>query len=223
MIRNLKILIVAAMALGAFGVFNAAGAQAAEFHCSVEPCRFTLSTDGTEETAHHVFAIKNAKGESITLTCESLTGEGTSTPKTAPSLTITNPNYDKCASVLGKTTVDMNGCEFKFSAAGTVTVVCPTAKRIVDTASASCRVEVGPQGPLNGIGFHNINKGSGKGDVTVTVKVPGIVIAGTSAEGTCGTFKIGATPLTAEYTTGNTTVTAEKDNELNERVEGWWE
>ena len=38
MIRNLKVLVAAAMALAAFGVFSASGAQAAEFHCSAEPC-----------------------------------------------------------------------------------------------------------------------------------------------------------------------------------------
>jgi hypothetical protein len=36
MIRNLKILVAAAMALAALGVFGASGAQAAEFHCSAE-------------------------------------------------------------------------------------------------------------------------------------------------------------------------------------------
>jgi len=220
MIRNLKILFVAAMALGAFGVFNAAGAQAAEFHCSVEPCRYTLTRDGTEETAHHVFVLKNAKKETISFTCESLSGEGTSALKTAATLTVTNPAYTNCESVLGKATVEMNGCEYKFTSSGTVTIVCPGTNKIDIKASATCTVQVGPQGPLNGITYHNLNKGSGKGSVTVSAKVAGIA---STVTGSCGTFDITSTPITSEYTTGNTIVTAEKDNANKETVEGWWE
>lgn len=47
MIRNLKVLLAAAMALAAFGAFSASSAQAVEteFHCEVAPCSFTLKTD----------------------------------------------------------------------------------------------------------------------------------------------------------------------------------
>ena len=48
MIRNLKVLIAAAMVLGAF---SASGAQAAEFHCGVVNCVFTTSPDGTVGTS----------------------------------------------------------------------------------------------------------------------------------------------------------------------------
>jgi hypothetical protein len=37
MTRNLKVLMVAAFALAAFGVLSASGAQAAEFHCKTNP------------------------------------------------------------------------------------------------------------------------------------------------------------------------------------------
>src|ERR1044071_4586469 len=81
MIRNLKVLIAAALALAAFGALGAAGAQAAEFHCSVEPCRYTLKPDGTGKTAHHVFRI--VKGEtSGAVICTTLSGEATSAKKT---------------------------------------------------------------------------------------------------------------------------------------------
>ena len=62
MIRNLKVLVAAAMALAAFGVFSASGAQAAEFHCSTEPCTGTLKPDETAgtKTSHHVFIVHNS-------------------------------------------------------------------------------------------------------------------------------------------------------------------
>jgi hypothetical protein len=68
MIRNLKILLAAAMALAALEAISASGAQAAEFHCTVEPCRVTLKPDGTGKTAHHVLVVR--KGEaSGSFTC----------------------------------------------------------------------------------------------------------------------------------------------------------
>ena len=61
MIRNLKILIAAAMALAAFGATSATSAHAAdEFHCAISPCTLTLQPDGAagSTTAHHVLVFK---------------------------------------------------------------------------------------------------------------------------------------------------------------------
>jgi len=226
MIRNLKVLCLAAMALGVFGVINVGSAHAAEelFHCEVQPCRLTTTTDGTEETAHHVFVVKNANKESISFTCDDLTGEATAEGKTEEDITLTNIAYDHCTTVLGTTTVDMNGCDYRFNSKGggtdaaTVTINCPEGKKIEVTASATCTVNVGPQGPLKGIGYHTLGAGGAR-EVTVTAKVPGIAVTVT---GSCGTFKL-TPPYTAEYTTGNTIVTAEKDNANKEMVACWWE
>jgi hypothetical protein len=47
MIRNLMVLIAAAMVVAACGAISASGVQAAEGHCGVEPCMITVKADGT--------------------------------------------------------------------------------------------------------------------------------------------------------------------------------
>ena len=79
MIRNLRVLFAAALALTALGAITASAHAADEFHCSVSICgiRGKLSTDGTGAEAHHVFIVENAaKTESVSFTCESLRGTG---------------------------------------------------------------------------------------------------------------------------------------------------
>ncbi len=75
MIRNLKALLVAALALTALGAIATSAHAADEFHCSVTPCRGTLATDGGAKNAHHVFIVENeATSKSVSFTCESLRG-----------------------------------------------------------------------------------------------------------------------------------------------------
>ena len=131
MIRNLKILIAAAMALAAFGALSATAHAIDEFHCSVEPCTLTLAPDeiaGTT-TAHHVFVIKGetnggVKGASVSFTCDQLRGEATVTTKTSTEVTFKNLKYTNslnqhtCKVGASETvTVDMTSCTYRFKAA----------------------------------------------------------------------------------------------------------
>lgn len=132
MIRNLKVLIAAAMALAAFGAFGASGAHAAEekFHCSVEPCTLTLQKDGTGTTAHQVFVVKGethagVKGATVSFTCNEITGEATVNTKTSTEATFTNLAYKHggptgLCTVAGQEVVkvDMNSCDYKFTSTG---------------------------------------------------------------------------------------------------------
>jgi hypothetical protein len=215
MIRNLKVLMLAAMALAAFGVLGASGAQAKEFHCSVEPCTATLKPDGAvgSKTAHHVFIVENKVGESVSFTCEQITGEGTSSKKTAKELLIKNISYDGCSVVGGSAvTVKMNGCKYLFKAEpGTVTIQeCETGKHIEINLETGCQFTIGAQGPLTGIAYHTSGVAPNR-EMTVETNVKGIVT--TISEG--GTkAKCGITPeatLEGTYTTGNTIVTGETD------------
>jgi heat shock protein HslJ len=99
MIRNLKVLMVGAMALVVLGAVGVSGAQAAEpeFHCSVEPCRATLDPDGAvpSKTAHNVFII-DKEGKSGSGTCNQITGEATSATKTTKEGTVINIKYHTC-------------------------------------------------------------------------------------------------------------------------------
>jgi hypothetical protein len=228
MTRNLKVLLAAAMALAAFGAFSAAGAQAAEFHCDpaagTTSCFFTLKPDGTTTTAHHVFVVKDAAGETASFTCPQLDGSGTAA-QTAANVSITSLNYNTivggsdCKLAGVTVTVDMNGCSYNFSAGGTVSIVCPAGQVIEVTGP--CTVKVGSQGPLNGITYHNLGTtAAGTTEITVSANVPGIAISEVVNPGGC--FGHPGGPYTATYTTGNTIVTAETDTGAPAMTAGWW-
>jgi hypothetical protein len=200
MIRNLKVLIAAAMALAAFGALSASAHAAEEFHCSVEPnCRATLAPDeaaGTT-TAHHVFVVKGktsagAEG-SVSFTCNQLTGEATSPGKTASELTFTNLKYensktpveDKCKVGSSETvTVDFNGCDYKFTSKNgskalpaeqaEVHVVCPKVAEvtqvIVITINGTPCLKIG-EFSAPGISYHDSGIGGAKKIVTATANV----------------------------------------------------
>jgi hypothetical protein len=242
MIRNLKVLLAAAMALAAFGALSASAAQAApEFHCSVEPCTVTLSTDGTGTTAHHVFIVKNAAKETVSTTCESLNGHATSATKTTPTLTFTNLVYSGCKfNGVTKLNVRMNECHYTVTAetqpagglngtngGATLHVECTTAKHIeIENTGTGCIFEVTPQ-TLRGLHYHNIGSGATT-EVTVEILISAAA-SGTPIDVEVAKVGTGCVPkaavgdhLTGEYTTGNTLATAEKDNANKEMAEGWW-
>ena len=235
MIRNLKVLLGAAMALAALGAFGVSAAQAhtpAEFHCEVEPCEATLEGDGASgtATAHHVFVVKNGNGETASFTCDLLTGKGTANSKTFTSIEFENLSYDNCklgTEPTNTTTVKMNGCKYNFTAAGTVTITgCEAGKKIevIPNKPAGCVITVGEQGPLTGVTYHNegaANQTPRNTLITASAKVPGIV---PTLDGPCPIPNVA--PLTSEYTTGNTIVRGYKDgsdhaNTAN-RVDIWW-
>jgi hypothetical protein len=228
MIRNLKVLMLAAMALAAIGVVNAAGAQAAvEFHCSVSPCTATLKTDGTGKTAHHVYVLKNNTGESNAITCEDLSGHATSATTTAATLNFTNLIYSGCKDSFGNAvTVDMNGCEFEvFAASGILSIVnCTEKAGVADpievTIITGCVAKISEQA-LGGLSFHSIGEeAKNTTEVTVEAKVPNIVVKVTGTKAQCGIDPT-KTPITSEYTTGNTLATAETDPG-SAMANSWW-
>jgi hypothetical protein len=216
MIRNLKVLMLAAMALAAFGVLGASGAQAKEFHCSVEPCRATLKPDGAvgSKTAHIVFIYENKSvSESFSTTCEQITGEGTSSKKTAKELLIKNISYDGCSVVGGSPiAIKMNGCKYLFKAEpGTVTIQeCETGKHIEINLETGCQFTIGEQGPLKGISYHTSGVAPNR-ELTLEQNVHGIVVT-ISAGGTKATCGINpGQELEGTITTGNTILTGETD------------
>src|ERR1700755_415095 len=124
MIRNLKVLFAAALALAAIGAIAASAQAKDECHCSLACalCRGKLSTDGTGTAAHHVFIVENAaKTESVSFTCESLRGEAEFISATDVSLgwkkgTTDREAYDNCT-VNGSAgvVVHMNSCKYTFT------------------------------------------------------------------------------------------------------------
>jgi hypothetical protein len=233
MIGNLKVLLAGAMALAAFGALSASAAHAVgeKFHCSVAPCTLTLNPDSTGVTAHQVVIFRNAANETGSLTCTSLAGDATTATATTEEITTTGLVYNTCkTNGVSKKDIRMNECDFLFTSSeggtmegATIHVQCPTAKHIeLETAATGCILEITPQ-TLRGAHYHNIGTaGTSSTEITVELRVPSISVE-VVKEGTgcVPKAKVGDT-LTAEYTTGNTLLTAEKDNANKEMVEGWW-
>jgi hypothetical protein len=234
MIRNLKVLIAAAMALAAFGALSATAHAAEEFHCSVEPCTATLLPDLKagevlpSATAHHVFVVKGATG-SAAFTCDQLSGQATSAKKTATELTFTNLNYTNAA---GKTlckigaaeTVEVNftSCDYNFKAlngkasTAQVHVLCTTAGDAIDISiKGTLCLQITPF-TSTGIGYHDaeLPAGQKKNIVTATAKVA-LPLAALDLKNTanvnCAALNTIGALTGSEYTTGNTLVTGETD------------
>jgi hypothetical protein len=218
MIRNLKILTFAAIAVTVISAVSASSAQAAEFHCSVEPCRLTLKPDGPVPslTAHQNFRFNSPKGDSIEFTCRSVSGEATQSAKTSTEITLTNIEYQNCASGGFFTAVKMNGCDYLFTSAGQMSIECPVGQKI-EWFTFKCVVTIGPQGPLNGVKFHDA--GFTKSEITVENLVKGI--KGTIDESPTCLVAQGASE--AESKTANSILTAETDNAEIVMANAWWE
>jgi hypothetical protein len=217
MIRNLRILVAAAMALMALGAIGASSAHAVEekFHCSVAECRLTPKTDGTLKNAHHVFIVENeAKTESASFTCESIRGHARE-GKTGIKITLTEITYDNCT-INGSSgvTVDMNGCDYLFTQTNQVDVICPTEKTI-ELRIPGCTFTIHGQTNLGGIGYTTIGKEPER-EVTVStnVTVPEVTVSDP-----CTFIKPGQ-KLIGTYTTGFTTVTGE--TEAGARADAWF-
>jgi hypothetical protein len=245
MIRNLKVLLAAAMALAAFGALSATAHAAEEvFHCSVEKnCTATLSPDeaaGTV-TAHHVFVLKgkNALGEptSVSFTCNQLSGEASSEAKTTSELTFTNLKYlnsagEKKCKVGASETVEVNftSCDYKFTSTNgskstaEVHVLCPTAGDGIDIlVSGELCVKITP---LTGTGLGYTTRGAAPSrfvTATANVSLPiSAVMLENKTGAKCAGAGIGgiATLESATYTTGNTLVKGEKGGVA---AEAWFE
>ena len=222
MIRNLKVLMLAAMAVAAFGAVYASGASAAgeQFHCEVPAgsfCTGTLSPDGTGKTSHHVFVVKKG-ASSGAVTCNGLTATSTSGP-TSKELTVTGLTYATCNLAGTEASVTTTGCDYLFkSEGGKVNVVCEGANKIKIVAGG-CTVEVGSQ-ELSGITYTNINA---EKETTVSTAVKNV--AGTAGAGCVGLLGFTGAFTEGEYSTGNTIVKAYKDGfahtEANQ-VKAWW-
>jgi hypothetical protein len=230
MIRNLKALIGAVLVLTAFGAIGSPGAQGAEFHCLTIPCRVRLNPDGTGKLSHHVFIVTDLKtGESVSFTCPRLTGEGTLETGTASELTITNLNYNDKVGETGCTingstglTVNMNGCDYKFQAAGLVSVECPFSKEIEIVSGLGCTYKVPPQSSLLGISYTTIGTSPNREVTASTTLLKGIkvTVVGSKAQCLIEPSSSGH-PFEGRYTTGNTLATAET-NPGESMTDGWW-
>jgi hypothetical protein len=219
MIRILKALALGALALTAMSVAVASSAQAAEFHCSVEPCGYTLKPDGTGKTSHQVFAAINSAGESLSFTCPEISGEATTAGKTSSTLSFSSMGMGVGCTGLGiAASYRLNGCRFAFGASGTLAVTnCPKGIEF-EIGATGCILRISEQGPVSGVAFHNIGQ-----EVLKTTEITGETnelplvgtLIGTTAQCLIDVTK---TPITFEYRTGNFLLTGESGSMAN----AWW-
>jgi hypothetical protein len=215
--RKLKVVMLAAMAVAAFGVFNAAGAQAAQFHCSKEPCTATTKPDGTAKNSHHVFIVTQGIASAAT-TCSRLKGESTGNPMVSETMTLENIVYEECNVAGAPSTVKMNGCDYRFHSNGEVDVICPEGKTIdIEVLATGCKFSIGSQNGLKTVSYATIGTAPNR-EVTVSTNVTNVV---GSANGLCAAVGIASGNITGDYTTGNTIVTGESAS--GEMGEAWFE
>jgi hypothetical protein len=199
MVRNLKVLIGALFVLSVLGAVYASAGKAAEFHCSVEPCRYTFKPDGTAKNSHHVIIIENeAKTESVSFTCSKLEGEGTSASKTSTERTFSTVAYKEC-SVNGSPPVSPHGiCFIVFYSNGDVLIGCALIFTVTN-----CTITI-PEQKISGTSYTTVGSTPNR---EITASITGTA-TGVTASDPCA-FINPKQKLIARFTTGNVLLTGE--------------
>jgi hypothetical protein len=229
MIRNLKTLLLAALAVTAFGALAASAAQAhPQFTVPgagvAEETTLTALPDGTGKTAHHVFDIRKEPGVGVlSITCNEFTGDATVVGSSFNSATVT-PHWGKLVAGVFKTECNFAGqevevntgaCDLVFTATGTVIIQtdtklvgeCKHGKQPItfNNSTLNCHVEVGEQ-EITGVKYNNLADG------TITVEPTELAVKYNATGVGCpyGTLENG------QFTTGNTIITGERAGKMVE-------
>jgi hypothetical protein len=224
MTRNLKALLVSAMAVLAIGAVGAQAAQGALFHSEISNPTLTPQTDGAlnSKTAHQVLDFAGAAVTFAGIAGDGAFGEGL----TSTTMTL-DIAFDSPGTFVGQSaTINMNGCDITVTSHGTLSLTnrtgknCATEPITFSVPSPPCTVTLGSAGGVNqnleSVSFHNLSVGSAR-VITMEANVTGIhYVAHGSGCPLTGTRTDGT------YTTGNSTITGE--NPINGAMVGvWWE
>jgi hypothetical protein len=214
-------LLIGTTLLAGIGGLSASSAPAAEFHCSTEPCLFTLQADGTGKVAHHVIIVKNSVGESLAITCNSLSGQATTSKKTTSTLRFSLLNYSLCTmNGLNLSVNQSNFCEYELDSFGLFSIKGCLPGEGFEFGVPNCLVAIGEQFWASGVTYSNIGSTPVRTiTAQITPKKLSAEMAGTKAG--CGGFDLTKTPITAEFSTGNAILQAETDGSAI-HVDGWW-
>jgi hypothetical protein len=233
MIRDLKTLTLAMLALVALGATVSSAAQGAarftvEGAGAADETTLTVLKDdegGTKpKTAHHVFDFYNAaKTTELSLTCNELTADGTVVGPEQTDITLVTPAFEgggtvfpKCTLAGQDITLENKGCNFTLQATGTFEITsetntagnkCAHGEKPIVFAIPNCKIEIGAQTLVNKLRYHNLAGG------LITVETPTGAVGDPFLE-----FTYNATGATCpfgtlnngQYTTGNTLITGEK-------------
>ena len=209
MIRNLKVLLLAALTISAVGAIAASSASASHATAqrftnltSGSPTVVTTETDGSvgSSTAHQVFDTTNGAA-----TCKATDLKGTVGTGPEPEEAIFEEDeakgFTECK-FLGQTaTVKMNGCKLTFTPHDANVVGC--GGTFIEISAGGCTVKIPEQGLFKeAVKYENL--GAGGNDMYVTAEVATKAeVEGTASGAGC----IATGPFTTgQYTTGNTLV-----------------
>ena len=218
MIRNLKFLGLALVAVLAMSAMAATAASADEFQSESESTTLTATQE-----KHLEGGVE--KNDRFTTTggiveCSTATYKGSQTGKKVTSVEV-EPTYSGCTFAGLSAVIHTNECKYKFTltaglTTGSVQVVCPAGKEITVTVGPSttlrCTIHVPPQ-TLGGITYSTIGAGATR-EVTVAVNTgatlhysqtagTGSGACATADNETTGTY-IGAAVVTGEVGTTHT-------------------
>ena len=196
MIRNLKILLLAALAVTAFSALSVSVAQATKFTApGGTTTTVKAAKDGTGKTAHQVFDIYNAaKSSEVSFTCEEITGSGTIAGESTEEFALVTPGFSGHCTVAGQETLTITnlGCNLQLNANGTAKIVSEAGHNCahslgssheagkepitLQTGAFNCTIEIGAQTLAGKVKFHNLTNAlvtvkSGEGE-TITVEFP---------------------------------------------------
>jgi len=200
MIRNLKAMGLAVLAVCALGAFSAASASAAEFHSSVHHTILDGTQIGTD-----VFTTNAG-----TVSCSEANYHGTLSATTTTTIEGITPTYSGCTAFgFANVPIHHDECTYTFHTTPTwIDIVCPTNKAFTITAP-NCEVTVGSQTGLTSATYTTEGKAP-KRDVRLKVEISGIKYTQhgkgffpcASGTFTNGTYK-GEATVTGTDTNGN--------------------
>ncbi len=184
MIRNLKVLLAAVLALSAFGAVDASSASAAEFTAEGQANKETTLTiikDGTGKTAHQVFDLRKADGTGVlSLTCNEAVGDATVVGATqVEAIFKTLVTGSNCSFAGQSVSIPNTGCDFIFTAGfpqlhivDDGALKCEHGGQPIHftNTNLNCKIEMGRQ-TVSGIKYHNLAGG------TVTVEMTELAVA----------------------------------------------
>jgi hypothetical protein len=212
MIRNLKFLGLALVAVLAMSAVMAGAASADEFKSEKAPVTLTGTQGATLDTfSTHAGNVK----------CTTATYKGTQSTTSTTTIQVA-PTYSGCTFVGLNSTITTNGCEYLFHVpatagvtTGTVDIVCPGTNEITVTApnpalgKAKCIVHVPPQTGLGVVTYSNLGSGTTR-EVKVEVNLTGLKYSQTAGVAESGNCETKDNTTTGTYV-GGATVTGEVD------------
>lgn len=216
MIRNLKVLGLALVAVFALSAVAASMASAAEFSAESVPVTLT----GTTESG----VVEKFKTTAGSVECHGeYEGTMATKPTTTVSIAVKGGSYENCTALgFPGSTIHMNGCTYLFHITpatnpptGSVDIVCPKEKEITVTAisagTSKCVIHVPPQTDLTTVRYSTIGAGATR-EITAIAEISGLKYTHTPGTGlgkctegsaTNGSYE-GKATLTGEVDGGTT-------------------